>query len=391
MLFICLPRYSSSSSFPRQSFRAGIRNFWSCLILVTTLLSLSIQPVYTFSSNSNSDSINTMSSSAEDNVAVADENSANLKRWSEKVCLDFLCLSFCFFLVPCFISILGISIYSLTIFLFFLIAAAIVLSFIDYEQSFISLPFLFQWTNRKIGFHLPDVNALLLKHIHHIFPSKTDDDDAKTCSNTRVFVPLCGKTVDMTYLTTMSSEVVGVEGIRQALEEYAKESYDDLQIDVDKTTIKNGFEYFSGKKITLLRGDYFELDESKTNGKFGIIYDRASMVAIEPSKRSEYVDVLGKLLLKKGDDNDESTGGGRILLISLERKSSKLSDDELKVVGPPFTLPESTVRELYESLDWVESVTLLDSIDQLEVKPEDRLRYPDLDQLLQHVFLIQAK
>jgi hypothetical protein len=46
---------------------------------------------------------------------------------------------------------------------------------------------------------------------------------------------------------------------------------------------------------------------------------------------------------------------------------------------------------LYEGLDWVESVTLLSQEDQLETTPKDKERYPDLDKLLQLVFLIQAK
>jgi thiopurine S-methyltransferase len=173
----------------------------------------------------------------------------------------------------------------------------------------------------------------------------------------------------------MSAEVVGVEGIQTALEDFAKEQ---PELKVENKGCQDGFERFEGNKISLLRGDYFDLDSTKTNGTFGAIYDRASMVAIQPDLRKSYVDVLGKLIAPQG----------KILLLALDRRSTS---EEARKKGPPFSIPEETVRELYEGLDWVESVTLLEQSDQLEKKPEDRERYPDLDQLLELVYMIQAK
>jgi thiopurine S-methyltransferase len=205
----------------------------------------------------------------------------------------------------------------------------------------------------------------------------TCKESSSNNNNTRVFVPLCGKTVDMAYLATTSytTEVVGVEGIRLALEEFATE-HPSLKIKSD-TTIIDGFERFVGDKIILLKGDYFDLDPIKTGGTFGLIYDRASFVAIDPSLRLAYVEVQGKLLAK----------GGKILLIALERKGSEYGMKQ----GPPFSLTESTVRNLYESQDWVQSIELLEQTDQLVTNPEDKERYPDLDQLLETVYCIQTK
>jgi thiopurine S-methyltransferase len=204
-----------------------------------------------------------------------------------------------------------------------------------------------------------------------------DNDNKRVKRSKRVFVPLCGKTVDLAYLTTLADEVVGVEGIRMALEQFAKEQ-PQLNISTESTTTTtDGFERFQGDKITLLKGDFFELDATKTDGKFDLIFDRASMVAIEPKLRQAYVDVLGSLLAE----------GGTILLVVLERKGT----EEGMKMGPPFSVSEAAVREQYEDKDWVETVKLLEQSDQLETKPEDRERFPDLDHLYETVYEIKRK
>jgi thiopurine S-methyltransferase len=236
-----------------------------------------------------------------------------------------------------------------------------------------------QWSERRIGFHLSDVNPVIEKYAQHFLspPSDPTSTAEETCANSRVFVPLCGKTVDMVYLATTAhaSEVVGVEGIRLALEEFAEEN-PSLNIKTD-STMADGFERFEGDRILLLKGDYFNLDSTKTRGTFGLIYDRGSLVAIDPSLRPAYVDVQGSLLAP----------GGRILLVALERKGSV----EAMKLGPPFSLSESSIRTLYEGKDWVQSIKVLQQSDQLEEKPEDKERYPDLDQLLETVYSIQSK
>lgn len=230
-----------------------------------------------------------------------------------------------------------------------------------------------QWQDNRIAFHLEDVNPILEKYVHELLgvPAGTKE----IASNDRVFVPLCGKAVDMAYLAPKTKEVVGVEGIRTALEEFAKEQ-PHLEV-VDKGT-QGGFERFVGKQIVLLKGDYFALTEADTGGRFEAIFDRASMVAVDPSTRQAYVDTIGRLIAPKG----------RVLLVVLERRTT---NEEAAKKGPPFSIPEQTLREYYEPLDWVESVTMLEEKDIFQGKPEDRERYTDVDQMMQTVYLIRAK
>lgn len=201
-----------------------------------------------------------------------------------------------------------------------------------------------QWSENRLGWHEEGVHEALLRYGDQIIPGLGQED--ATCSQpARVFVPLCGKAVDMAYLAKSPAvdTVVGVDGIRKALETF-REEHPDLEIVDAESGVHH--ERMTGQSILLLKGDYFALDEAATGGRFDAIFDRASMVAIEPSLRAEYVNVIGKLLKP----------GGKILLVALEKRSGTDADKE----GPPFSLLESDIRSLYENQDWIESVTLLE-------------------------------
>ena len=120
----------------------------------------------------------------------------------------------------------------------------------------------------------------------------------------------------------------------------------DLEIQPPLSDEGDAYEKFVGKRITLLKGDFFDLDETATDGRFEAIFDRASLVAIDPSLREDYVKVMSRMIHP----------GGKILLVAIEKQSGTEEDKK----GPPFSLPEGEVRRLYEGQDWVESVTLLE-------------------------------
>ena len=183
----------------------------------------------------------------------------------------------------------------------------------------------------------------------------------------------------MAFLASQASvlHVVGLDGIRTALEEFAKEQ-PDLEIQANNPSADHKYERWSGKKITLLKGDYFHFDETASDGRFGAIFDRASLVAIDPKLRRDYVDVIGKVIAP----------GGKILLVTLERRGS---DQAAVQSGPPFSVTESQVRELYEGLEWVESVSVLEMQDTFVTDPSQKARYEGLDSMMECVFLIQAK
>ena len=228
-----------------------------------------------------------------------------------------------------------------------------------------------RWTNKRIGFHLKEVNPVLLNHASALLPAQ----DGETCdAKTKIFVPLCGKAIDVAYLATSLSsassiEVVGLEGIRVALEEFIDE-HPDLKISKDgiSGTSEVPFERFVGDSVSLWKGDYFDLLEPSEKlqtsiGTFEAIYDRASIVAIEPEMR-ERVATPEKAFATK--------------------------------IGPPFSIPEDTIRALFadvvgDSDEYSYHVEILQQTDQLVEKPEDRERFADLDKLLETVYLIRKQ
>jgi hypothetical protein len=230
---------------------------------------------------------------------------------------------------------------------------------------------------------------------------------------TRIFVPLCGKSVDLAYLAShpQVSYVVGIDIVHDAVEQFIAEhpglSMNEVQvssdecglIDEETTTIchkgsKNS-SIFRGPKVTFLIQDLFHLlnmttaDRAKimfnhhgeaSSTSFTGIYDRGSLVAIHPSLRVKYITLMDELL----------DPGGTILLVSLDRRQT--ISDESKYDGPPFSLNELEIRKLYETQSWVESVTLLTEVDELTTNEEkERWKNKGVLELYEMVYLIKKK
>jgi thiopurine S-methyltransferase len=161
----------------------------------------------------------------------------------------------------------------------------------------------------------------------------------------RVLVPLCGKTVDMAFLARKRpiADVVGVEGIRQAIEAFVVEQPD---LSIQAVDAIEGFQKYRGESITLLTGDFFNVTTEVAGGLFDGVWDRGALVAIDPSLRDQYLDTIGNLMVKPH---------GRYLLASIVRTSGDT------MAGPPFSIDEAEVRRLFGSKSWVESIQLLDS------------------------------
>src|SRR5436305_1405946 len=101
-----------------------------------------------------------------------------------------------------------------------------------------------RWERHQIGFHQPKFNKWLVKYVGSLMMRPGDV----------VFVPLCGKSLDMVFLASLGARVVGVELSELAVEEFFAEQ------DVAPERSKVGeFEAYSYDSITLLTGDFFAL------------------------------------------------------------------------------------------------------------------------------------
>lgn len=171
-----------------------------------------------------------------------------------------------------------------------------------------------RWKEDKIGFHSNEVNSHLIRH----WPYTANDPSM------RVLVPLCGKSLDMLWLSEQHHSIVGVEVSEKACRTF----FDENRIPYE-TSSMGDFLVFESERIQLWCGDYFRLTESIC-GTFDACFDRASLVALPEDQRIPYVHVTDRLLKP----------GTKTLLISFSYEQDIMS-------GPPFSIPEENIRELY--------------------------------------------
>jgi thiopurine S-methyltransferase len=173
-----------------------------------------------------------------------------------------------------------------------------------------------RWHSNRIGFHLEEVNP----HLLAFWP------EMPVASDARVFVPLCGKSVDMHWLAEQGHRVIGVEISEQAVSDFFEEQ--GLAPDVAH---EGAFVRYTAGNIEILWGDFFDLDPQAL-GPVDVVFDRASLIALPPSMREQYVAHLRTLLPHRPPT----------LLVTLEYDQTEMS-------GPPFAVREAEVRGFYEA------------------------------------------
>ena len=187
-----------------------------------------------------------------------------------------------------------------------------------------------KWEAQQVGFHLKSINPLL----------KTHWSKLNLPSNTRVFVPLCGKSLDMCFLAQLGHQVIGCELSDIAVQQFFKENRLNY-----KVSGENGHHCYSANLITIYQGDFFSIPTNQPKAYQGF-YDRASLIAWPDEMRESYAKKLASLL----------TSGARGLLISLDYPQ------ELKD-GPPFAVSDDWInRHLSKDFE----IELLSSKDVLE-------------------------
>lgn len=152
--------------------------------------------------------------------------------------------------------------------------------------------------DNKIGWHRDTVNKFLIKYVHELTGGR---------SNLRVFVPLCGKSLDMLWLAEQGHNVVGVEVAKQAIESFFEEN--DLTFSVEKVKLAATVDPVDvykcvEKKIIIFCCDLFVLSEEDVGGRFDAIWDRGSLSAMQPAvvnRGKKYAKKLHSLLAADGN------------------------------------------------------------------------------------------
>ena len=125
----------------------------------------------------------------------------------------------------------------------------------------------------------------------------------KALSETKVFVPMCGKAEDMWMLYELGFTVVGVECVDHYIEDFFKEH--NLKPKIGKILNDAGEqvdEYSSpDRRLVLFAGDLLHLtyDDLPTT-KFDIIWDRHAFTVLNLCDRDGYASLTSRLLVKDG-------------------------------------------------------------------------------------------
>jgi thiopurine S-methyltransferase len=189
------------------------------------------------------------------------------------------------------------------------------------------------WTKKSPGFHEGRVNVYLQQYLK-LFRLQSGDT---------IFMPLCGKAVDILWLSELGFKVVGVELSRVAVEAFFDES------GLEFTLRESGkLMLYEAPNIALYQGDFMHL-EPQILSTCKLVYDRASIVAIELSNRVAYK----KKMLE-------------LVPVATPMLMVTLSYNQRQMAGPPFSVPVNEITELYQPEYQVE---MLQSCEQIDERP----------------------
>ncbi|GLR29644.1 thiopurine S-methyltransferase [Psychrobacter pacificensis] len=183
-----------------------------------------------------------------------------------------------------------------------------------------------RWQEKRIGFNQSAVNPLLTEYIDHL----------DLAVGSRIFVPLCGKSIDMVWLAAQGYDVVGVELVETAVQAFFAEQ--NIQPIVSQHLENPDIKCYQGqlvdgdeqRTITLWAADIFALTSTDL-GTIDAIYDKAALIALPADMRPDYSEQIRKV-----SDNAPQ------LLITLNYDQSKKD-------GPPFSINHEQVQQYYGS------------------------------------------
>jgi len=170
-----------------------------------------------------------------------------------------------------------------------------------------------KWARNELGFHLKQVHPLLHKHL----------TPARRQTIKTVFVPLCGKTVDIGWLLDQGFQVVANELSESAI----KTLFADLGL-TPRISEWQGGACYQAQQLTVWVGDFFQLGGAELQN-IDLVYDRAALIALPAAMREQYSAQLKRWLPNTAQ-----------LLITLDYDQNQMS-------GPPFAVSADEVQQHY--------------------------------------------
>lgn len=151
----------------------------------------------------------------------------------------------------------------------------------------------------------------------------------------RILLPLCSKSVDLLWLWRRGHEVVGIEDIGKSVIDFAKTSGLQLTADDDNNNIQMIKNYVTAENmLKALQTNFTSTNNPFSDHSFDTIWDRSGFASIPPHYRMFYAEAMKQLL---------TWDNFRYLLLVYEY-------DEEAVEGPPYSVTEDQIRELFSDI-----------------------------------------
>ena len=172
-----------------------------------------------------------------------------------------------------------------------------------------------KWATNNIAFHKREANPTLVNY----FSKLSLDNDS------RVFVPLCGKTLDIAWLLSNGYRVAGAELVETAI----KQLFTELGVEPTISAI-GSVKHYSADNIDIFVGNIFDVS-SDILGPIDAVYDRAALVALSEEMRHRYTTHLTDITDKAPQ-----------LLVTYEY-------DQALMAGPPFSISRQEINQHYQN------------------------------------------
>ncbi|MDH5484207.1 MAG: thiopurine S-methyltransferase [Gammaproteobacteria bacterium] len=205
-----------------------------------------------------------------------------------------------------------------------------------------------RWQDNQTGFHLDQVNPYLRDYW-----SALNADN-----NAHIFVPLCGKSLDLLWFVQQGYRVTAIECSEIAVKAFFAEQ------GIDYALSEHGpFRVYQSAGLRIYQGDYFKL-EAPMLEDITQVYDRAALVAMPQPMQQAYA---AKMI-------DLFPASVSMLLVALEY-------DQSLMAGPPFSLIQDDITALYKQHFTIERLHQQDIIQQ-----QPRFRARGLDSMIESVY-----
>lgn len=210
-----------------------------------------------------------------------------------------------------------------------------------------------RWRLGEIGFHQDRAHPDLQRH-----GSVLDG-----AADSTVFVPLCGKSLDMAWLRAQGHRVLGVELADTAVRDFFAALA--LQPACER---HDGLDWWEAGGIRIACGDFFDLQPRHLQAVTSV-YDRAALIALPPPMRGRYAEYMQHIL----------PATAPILQVTLDYPQAQMK-------GPPFSVPPDELLALYGARYDIQSLAVRDTLAE-----EPRFRERGLQQLRERTDLLRPR